>query len=73
MELLNQRIQVEDYECALICVLAILGRGESGWRDTDSYPPILSKVVKISRFMVVHKAMRLDPKACDIIRLLRDH
>jgi hypothetical protein len=73
IELLNQRIQVEDYECALICALAVLGRGESGWRDTDSYPPILSKVVKIGRFMVVHKAMRLDPKACDMMRLLRDH
>jgi hypothetical protein len=41
MELLNQRTRVEDYECALICALAVQGRGEAGWRDADSYPPIL--------------------------------
>lgn len=73
IELLNQRIQVEDYECALICALAVLGRGEGGWRDAESYPPVLSKIVKIGRFMVVHKAMRLDPKAHDMMQLLRDH
>lgn len=73
IELLNQRIQVEDYECALVCALAVLGRGEGGWRDAESYPPILSKIVKISRFMVVHKAMRLDPKAGEMMQLLRDH
>lgn len=73
IELLNQRIQVEDYECALICALAVLGRGERGWRDAESYPPILSKIIKIGRFMVVHKAMRLDPKACEMMQLLRDH
>lgn len=73
IELLNQRIQVEDYECALVCALAVLGRGEGGWRNAESYPPILSKIMKIGRFMVVHKAMRLDPKASDMMHLLRDH
>ena len=73
IELLNQRIQVEDYECALICALAVLGRGEHGWRDAESYPPILSKIVKIGRFMVVHKAMRLDPEACKMMQLLHEH
>ena len=73
IELLNQRIQVEDYECALVCALAVLGRGEGGWRNAESYPPILSKIMKIGRFMLVHKAMRLDPKASDMMHLLREH
>lgn len=73
IELLNQRIQVEDYECALICALAVLGCGDSGWRDAESYPPILSKIVKISRFMLIHKAMRLDPTACEMMQRLQDH
>jgi hypothetical protein len=72
MELLNQRIQVEEYECALICALAVLGRGENRWRDPESYPPILSKVIKITRFMVVHKAMRLDPNASQMMVLMRE-
>ncbi|EDN07518.1 predicted protein [Histoplasma mississippiense (nom. inval.)] len=38
IELLDQRVQVEDYECALVDALAVLGRGEYGWRDAESYP-----------------------------------
>src|SRR5699024_9503700 len=72
IELLNQRIQVEDYECALVCALAVLGRGEGGWRDAESYPPILSKIIRISRFMVVHKAMRLDRTAGEMMQLLQN-
>jgi hypothetical protein len=40
IELLNHRIKVEDYESALICATAVLGRGEAGWRTAESYPPI---------------------------------
>ncbi|EDN04237.1 predicted protein [Histoplasma mississippiense (nom. inval.)] len=67
IELLNQRVQVEDYECALVDALAVLGRGEYGWRDAESYPPILSRIIKVARFMVVHKAVRLDANASDML------
>ncbi|KKZ66220.1 hypothetical protein EMCG_08056 [[Emmonsia] crescens] len=67
IELLNQRVQVEDYECALVDALAVLGRGEYGWRDAESYPPILSRIIKVARFMVVHKALRLDANASDML------
>ncbi|EDN04933.1 predicted protein [Histoplasma mississippiense (nom. inval.)] len=40
---------VEDYECALVDALAVLGRGEYGWRDAESYPPILSRIIKVAR------------------------
>lgn len=63
IELLNQRIRAEEYEYALVYALAVLGRGRDRWWDVESYPPILSKVIKISRFMVLHKALRLDPHA----------
>ncbi|EDN06546.1 predicted protein [Histoplasma mississippiense (nom. inval.)] len=49
IELLDQRVQVEDYECALVDALAVLGRGEYGWRDAESYPPILSRIIKVAR------------------------
>ncbi|KAJ5602289.1 hypothetical protein N7510_011823 [Penicillium lagena] len=72
IELLNQRASAEEYECALICALAVLGQGRDRWRDADSYPPILSKTIKISRFMVLHKALRLDPNAKQILQYMRD-
>ena len=46
IELLNQQTQSSEYECALVCALAVLGMSDhdSGrpWKDPHSYPPILS-------------------------------
>jgi hypothetical protein len=53
IELLNQRHRSHEYESALVCAMAVLGQGETGWRDPESYPLILSQVIKIVRFMVV--------------------
>ncbi|KAJ9480835.1 hypothetical protein VN97_g12688, partial [Penicillium thymicola] len=49
IELLNQHIGASEYESAFVCVLAVLGRTSYGWKDTHSYPPILSKILKIAR------------------------
>ena len=41
--------------------MAILGVNpfRKGWRDPESYPPIISSVLKIAHFMVVRKASEL--------------
>ncbi|KAN0067914.1 hypothetical protein V8E54_013842, partial [Elaphomyces granulatus] len=71
IELLNQSAQGHEYECALVCALSILGIRESeGWRDTEDYHQILSRMIKIARFMVVVKAIRLDPNAYDCVTCL---
>ncbi|CAG8222443.1 unnamed protein product [Penicillium salamii] len=44
---------IETYKCALVCALALLGRSRIGWYTPDSFPPILSKIVKLARFMVL--------------------
>ena len=31
-----------------------------------NYPPKISSIIKIARFMVLHKAMRLDPDSVEI-------
>ncbi|KAL2812240.1 hypothetical protein BDW59DRAFT_167854 [Aspergillus cavernicola] len=67
IELLNQHHQSHEYESALVCAMAVQGWGEASWRDPDNYPPILSRVIKVARFMVVQKALWLDPRAMDII------
>lgn len=67
VELLNQRHCTHKYKSALVCVIAVLGRGVDGWRNADSYPPILSRVIKIARFFVVEKVLWLDPAAMQIM------
>jgi hypothetical protein len=71
VELLNQRHRTHEYESALVCAMAVQGwgPGEARWRDPSSYPPILSRVIKVARFIVVQKALWLDPHARDIIRM----
>ncbi|KAF9882558.1 hypothetical protein FE257_007183, partial [Aspergillus nanangensis] len=69
VELLNQRPRTHEYESVLICAMAVLGRSETGWRDPESYPPIISRVIKIARFMVVQKALWLDPAVSHIIEM----
>jgi len=56
MALLDQRNIDHDYDGAFVCGLAVLGVKEVGWKGVDTYPPILSKLIKIARFMVVQQA-----------------
>ena len=57
IELLNQTYHTQEYESVLIYAIAVLGRGEFGWRDSESYPPILSRVIKVVRFIIVQQAL----------------
>ncbi|KAM3069099.1 hypothetical protein ACMFMF_009063 [Clarireedia jacksonii] len=43
----------------LVCVLAVLGVGEEGWKGLFNYPPILSAIIKLVRFMVVQQAWQI--------------
>ncbi|EAW15378.1 uncharacterized protein NFIA_047030 [Aspergillus fischeri NRRL 181] len=68
IELLNQRHRSHEYESALVCAMAVLGQGDTGWRDPESYPLILSHMIKVARFMVVQKALWMDPNPWQIIQ-----
>jgi hypothetical protein len=58
--LLNQSIRRKEYDCALVCAMAVFGVKEDGWKDAELYPPILSSVIKVTRFMVVQHALELS-------------
>jgi hypothetical protein len=60
IELLNQMIHNREYDIALVCGLAALGVNPSGrgFRGADTYPSILSAVIKVAHFMVVQQAER---------------
>lgn len=58
MSLLNHRVEAHEYDSPLICALAVLGiRSETGWQGPNYYPPLLSKIIKIARFMVIESAL----------------
>ena len=62
IELLNQRIHNNEYDMALICGTAVLGVRPfgGGCRDPESYPPILSAIIKIAHFLVVQQAEQIS-------------
>jgi hypothetical protein len=43
-----------------VCALAVLGVKEDGWKGPEQYPPILSAVIKVARFIVVQQALELS-------------
>jgi hypothetical protein len=61
VELLNQRIHNREYDMALVCASAVLGvhPTQGGFRDPESYPPIMSAIIKIAHFIVVQQAEQL--------------
>ncbi|PVH96324.1 hypothetical protein DM02DRAFT_687969, partial [Periconia macrospinosa] len=58
--LLSQSITRKEYDSPLVCALAVLGVKEDGWKGPEQYPPVLSAVIKIARFMVVQQALELS-------------
>ncbi|CAE7016508.1 Telomere-associated helicase [Pyrenophora teres f. teres] len=58
--LLNHRITRREYDSPLVCALAVLGVKKDGWKGPEQYPPILSAVIKIARFMVVQKGLEMS-------------
>ena len=63
--LLKQRITRKEYDSAMVCALAVLGVKEDGWKGPESYPPVLSAVIKVARFMVVQQAVELSGASSD--------
>ncbi|PTU19051.1 hypothetical protein P175DRAFT_0510356 [Aspergillus ochraceoroseus IBT 24754] len=59
IKLLNQKIKVYKYESPLICAMAVLGQGEVTWQGPESYPPIISQVLKVARFILVQKYIEI--------------
>ncbi|KAK0352147.1 hypothetical protein LTR59_017192 [Friedmanniomyces endolithicus] len=57
IELMNQTIHNQEYDMAMLCATAVLGvHAQQGFRDPESYPPILSSIIKVARFMIIQQA-----------------
>jgi hypothetical protein len=57
--LLDYQITRREYDSPLVCVLAVLGVKEEGWKGSEQYLPILSAVNKTAQFMVVQQELEL--------------
>ena len=60
LALLNDHIMRKEYDSSLVCALAVLGVKGNGWMDASNYPPILSAMIKISRFMVIQQGLEMN-------------
>ena len=63
LSLLQHQIRTTEWESPFICALAILGVEERGWKDATVYSSILSALIKLSRFLVVHFVVREHPSS----------
>jgi len=53
ISLLDQSTSEDEYDLALVDALAVLGVQQNRFRGVDSYPSILSSILKTSRFLVL--------------------
>ncbi len=54
---MNQTIHNKEYDMAMLCAMALLGlHPGKGFRDPESYPQILSAIIKVGRFMMAQQA-----------------
>jgi len=54
MEFMTQTVHNKEYDIAMVCAMAVLGvHPGKGFRDPESYPQILSTIVKVGRFIMV--------------------
>lgn len=68
IDLLRQKIRNDEYRCTMICATAVIGCGQFGWATPENFPPQISSLIKITRFLILHKALRLDPQSLEIRR-----
>lgn len=52
LSLLDHQTETDELECPLVIALAVLGVKETGFHGPESYPSMLSSIIKISRFLV---------------------
>ena len=64
---MDQNVYRKEYDCALVCAIAVLGVNpfRVRWRDLESYPPIISEVIKVAYFIIVRKAVELEAAHSD--------
>jgi len=66
IDLLRQEIRHNEYGCAMVCATAVIGCSEFGWATPQSFPPQISSLIKITRFLILYKSLRLDPNSLEI-------
>ena len=53
ISLLARKSRGHEYELPILCAMAVLAVKPQGWRSANEYPPIISHVIKMVRFMII--------------------
>ncbi|KAL8685459.1 MAG: hypothetical protein Q9218_007746, partial [Villophora microphyllina] len=56
--LLARKSHGSEYGMPLICAMAVLGMREGGWATPENYPPVMSRIIKVARFMLIQLVMQ---------------
>ncbi len=56
--LLARKNHDNEYRMLLICAMAVLSMREKGWATPDNYPPVMSRIIKVARFMLIQMIMQ---------------
>ena len=56
--LLARKCRGHEYELPMLCAMAILAVKPQGWRSANEYPPIMSHIIKMARFMIIQMAFQ---------------
>ena len=54
--LLARKCRGHEYELPMLCAMAVLAVKPQGWRSANEYPPIMSQIIKMARFMIIQMA-----------------
>ena len=76
--LLARRCRGHEYELPIVCAMAVLAVKPQGWRSASEYPPIMSHIIKMNRFMVIQMAYQqvdedheyVEEEEPDLLRLV---
>ena len=61
LALLERRARAQEYEMPMTCAMAVLAVKLQGWRTAHEYPPIMSHIIKMARFMIIQAAFEFAP------------
>ena len=54
--LLAPKCRGHEYELPMLYAMAVLAVKPQGWRSANEYPPIMSHIIKMARFMIIQMA-----------------
>ena len=56
--MLARKCRGHEYKLPMLCAIAILAVKPQGWHSANEYPPIMSYIIKMARFIIIQMAFQ---------------